>query len=62
MPIRIRCLDKPRDRAQPTEDKGLRHLRQSLQWCVMRAGNQNSACYADKSNYCYLTNEFYDEV
>jgi len=23
MPIRIRCRDRPRDRAQPTEDKGI---------------------------------------
>jgi hypothetical protein len=54
MPIRIRCRDKPLDRQQAIEYKGVKRLRQEIPRRVIRPGNQSSASYADRSNYCYL--------
>ena len=42
MPIRIECLDKPRDRAQPTEDTGV----------SAPLADDPEARYADQANYC----------
>ncbi len=38
MPIGMKCGDKPRDRSQPIEDKGLR----------APLGDDPEACYADR--------------
>ena len=38
MPIGVECLDKPRDRAQPTEDKGL----------SAPLADDPEACYTDR--------------
>ena len=52
MPIRIRCRDRPLDRQQQLDTKGITRLRQEIPRRVIWTGNKNSASYADQSNYC----------
>jgi hypothetical protein len=55
MPTRIRCRDKPPDRQQAIESKGVNTSSARNPKACYTAGNQNSASYADQSNYCYMT-------
>lgn len=52
MPIRIRCRDKPLDRQQAVECKEANTPSAKPSLSVVLTGNQNSASYADQSNYC----------
>jgi hypothetical protein len=56
MPIFIRCVINRETGSKQLDTKGLARLRQEIPRRVIRAGNQNSAFYADQSNYFWCSN------
>jgi len=57
MSIRIGYRDKPMDRQQAIECKGVNMPSARNSKACHTTGNQNSACYADQSNCCWAAHE-----
>lgn len=53
MPVRIRRRDKPLDRLQAIEYKGVNAPSTRNPRRVMLVGNQKSASFGDESDCCY---------